>query len=69
MPWWSFLGWNAAGGIVWATLVGVLAYYLGEAVARLIGPFGLLAGGGVILLAALGFFIARRLERRVVDEK
>jgi membrane protein DedA with SNARE-associated domain len=69
MPWWSFLGWNAAGGIVWATLIGLLAYFLGEAVAKLIGPFGLLAAGGVILLAAIGFFIARRLERRVMDEK
>jgi membrane protein DedA with SNARE-associated domain len=68
MPWWSFLGWNAAGGIVWATLVGVLAYVLGEAVAKLIGPFGLLAAGGVILLTAAGFLIARRLERRVVEK-
>ena len=69
MHWWSFLLWNAAGGIVWATLIGLLAYYLGEAVAKLIGPFGLLAAGGVILLAAAGFFIARRLERRVLDEE
>jgi membrane protein DedA with SNARE-associated domain len=69
MHWWSFLGWNAAGGIVWATLVGLLAYFLGEAFAKLIGPIGLFAGGGVILLTAAGFFIARRLERRVVDEE
>jgi membrane protein DedA with SNARE-associated domain len=69
MHWWTFLGWNAAGGIVWATLVGLLAYYLGEAVAKLIGPFGLAAAGGVVLLAAVGFFIARRLERRVMDEE
>ena len=26
MPWWRFLFWNAAGGIVWAALVGVVAY-------------------------------------------
>src|SRR5215475_8591324 len=69
MHWWSFLGWNAAGGIVWATVIGVLAYYLGEAVAKVIGPFGLAAAGGVILIAAVGFFIARRLERRVMDEE
>jgi membrane protein DedA with SNARE-associated domain len=69
MHWWSFLGWNAAGGIVWATLIGLLAYYLGEAVAKLIGPFGLIAAGGVVVLAAAGFFIARRLERRVLDEE
>jgi membrane protein DedA with SNARE-associated domain len=69
MHWWKFLGWNAAGGIVWATLVGLLAYYLGEAVAKLIGPFGLVAAGGVVLLTAVGFFIVRRLERRVMDEE
>jgi membrane-associated protein len=69
MHWWSFLGWNAAGGIVWATLIGLLAYYLGEAVAKLIGPFGLIAAGGVVLIAAAGFFIARRVERRVLDEE
>jgi membrane protein DedA with SNARE-associated domain len=69
MHWWSFLGWNAAGGIVWATLIGLLAYFLGEAVAKLIGPFGLLAAGGVILIVAVGFFVARRLERRVMDEE
>jgi len=69
MHWWTFLGWNAAGGIVWATAIGVLAYYLGEAVAKLIGPFGLAAAGGVILVVAVGVFIARRLERRVMDEE
>jgi len=69
MHWWHFSAWNAAGGIVWACLVGTIAYYLGEAVARLIGPVGLLAGGGLILLTAIGLLIARRIERRVMDEK
>jgi membrane-associated protein len=69
MHWWSFLGWNAAGGIVWATLIGLLAYYLGAAVAKLIGPFGLAAAGVVIVVVAAGVLIARRLERRVLDEE
>jgi membrane protein DedA with SNARE-associated domain len=30
MPWRSFLFWNAAGGIVWATLMGTLGYVLGN---------------------------------------
>jgi membrane-associated protein len=68
MNWWSFLGWNAAGGIVWATAIGLLAYYLGEAVAKLIGPLGLAAAGVVILVVAAGVLIARRLERRALDE-
>src|SRR5437764_1804451 len=34
MPWWRFLFWNAAGGMAWATAVGLLAYYAGEGAAR-----------------------------------
>ena len=30
MHWWRFF-WNAAGGIVWATSVALLSYYLGDA--------------------------------------
>ena len=33
MPWWRFTFWNASGGIVWATAVGLAAYYGGHAVA------------------------------------
>jgi membrane protein DedA with SNARE-associated domain len=69
MDWWSFLGWNAAGGIVWATLIGVISYYLGEAVAKLIGPFGFFVGGGIVILVAVGYFVTRRLERRVMDDE
>ena len=34
MPWRTFLFWNALGGIVWATSVALLAYYLGPAAER-----------------------------------
>ena len=33
MHWWRFLFWNAAGGICWATAVGLVAYYAGRAAA------------------------------------
>jgi membrane protein DedA with SNARE-associated domain len=33
MHWWRFLAWNAAGRLVWATLVSVIAYCLGDAAA------------------------------------
>jgi membrane protein DedA with SNARE-associated domain len=69
MKWWRFLAWNAAGGIVWATLVSVVAYSLGDAAAGLIGRFGIAAAGGAILLTALGFLVVKRLERRVVEEE
>ena len=69
MHWWRFLTWNAAGGIVWATLVGLISYYLGDAAAKAIGRYGLFAAGGALLLAVVGYFIVRRIERRVVEEE
>lgn len=65
---WRFLAWNAAGGIVWATLVALIAYYLGDAAAKAIGRYGLYAAGGAVLFAAIGLLIVRRIERRVVEE-
>ena len=68
MHWWRFLFWNAAGGIVWATLVGLISYFLGSAAAKAIGTYGLFAAGGAIVLTVVGYFVVRRLEKRVVDE-
>ena len=68
MHWWRFFAWNAAGGIAWATLVGLLAYFLGDAAAEALSRYGLFAAGGAILLAGIGFLIARKLEERVIDE-
>lgn len=67
MHWWKFLGWNAAGGIVWATGVGLIAYFLGNAAAHAIERYGLYAGGGAVLFAVLGFFVVRWLERRTME--
>ncbi len=57
MRWRSFAFWNAAGGIGWATTIGLLAYYLGHTVKNVLSLFGLwgligvvLAGGGALLL-------------------
>jgi membrane protein DedA with SNARE-associated domain len=69
MHWWRFFAWNAAGGIAWATLVGLLAYFLGDAAAEALSRYGLFAAGGAILLAGIGFLIARKLEERVMDEE
>jgi membrane protein DedA with SNARE-associated domain len=69
MHWWRFLFWNAAGGIVWATAVGLIAYYLGQATAASISRYGLYAGAGVVAVLALGWAILhitrRRVERRL----
>jgi membrane protein DedA with SNARE-associated domain len=68
MHWWRFLLWNALGGIAWATSVALIAYFLGDAAASAIGKYGLYAAGGALVLAVLGFFVVRWIERRVVEE-
>src|SRR6478609_2717110 len=52
MHWWRFLLWNALGGIVWATGVSLISYYLGDAAAKAFSRYGLYAAGGAILLSA-----------------
>ena len=66
MHWSRFLAWNAAGGIVWATSVSVISYYLGDAAASAFSRYGLYAAGGAVLLSVLGFLIVRRLKKRVL---
>jgi membrane protein DedA with SNARE-associated domain len=63
MPWWRFLAWNAAGGIVWAVLVGLVAFYFGRAAADAIAHYGAVGGGviaAVVVLGLLGFHLWRR---------
>jgi membrane protein DedA with SNARE-associated domain len=67
MTWWRFLFWNAAGGIVWALAVGVLAYTAGKAAADALTRYGVYAAiaGGIVLVLAIG---ALHLWRRRVAE-
>ncbi len=69
MPWWKFLFWNAAGGIAWATTVGLVSYYAGKAAADAIQRYGFVAAGGFAALFVLGWLgfrlFARRLEERL----
>jgi membrane protein DedA with SNARE-associated domain len=69
MHWWRFLAWNAAGGLVWATMIALISYYLGDAAASALNKYGLYAAGGVILLSALGFLVVRQIEKRVLDDE
>ena len=65
MEWWRFFLWNAAGGICWAVLVGLVAYYAGHAAAEAIGQYGLFGALAVIVVAAavwLGFRAWRRRQ-------
>lgn len=53
MSWTRFLFWNAFGGIVWASSVGLLAYFGGKALAETISHYGLFAGAATLLVATL----------------
>jgi len=63
-----FFAFNAAGGIVWATLFGLGGYALGASFHRIAGPFGLamLALALVALVLAWRFF--RHHEERLLEE-
>ena len=65
MNWWRFLFWNAAGGIVWATAVGLTAYYGGRAAADAIARYGLYAGIAVIVVVIVGWLAIRYTRGRV----
>ena len=54
MHWWTFFAWNAAGGICWALLVGLVSYYAGQAAADAISHYGLLGGAAIVAVALVG---------------
>jgi membrane protein DedA with SNARE-associated domain len=71
MPLRSFVLWNALGGICWATAIGLLAYFLGDAAGNAIQTFGLF-GLFAVLVLAIGLFVAHRRHSRrarVADEQ
>jgi membrane protein DedA with SNARE-associated domain len=68
MRWPRFLLFNAAGGIVWATLYGLGGYFLGDNIHRLVGPVGIVFLVLAILLILTGIVIVRRNEERLEDE-
>jgi len=63
--WGSFMFYNAAGGIVWATVFGLGGYFFGEAIHRFTGPVGLIALAGVILGIGVSWWVVRRQEARM----
>jgi membrane protein DedA with SNARE-associated domain len=65
MPWWRFLFWNAAGGIAWATAVGLTAYYAGQATTDAIQRYGLYAAALILAALILAWLAGRHLRRRV----
>ncbi len=63
MRWRSFFFWNALGGVCWATAIGLLAYFLGNAAGNAIETFGIY-GLVAVVVAIVGGFVAHRRHRR-----
>src|SRR5205823_14108065 len=71
MHWRSFLVYNAAGGVLWATIYGTLGYIAGRIfhdnfaqIERLARTLGWISGGGILVVVIIIFLIVRvRLNR------
>src|ERR671937_407364 len=66
MHWWRFFFFNAAGGICWAVLIGLVAYYAGRAAADAISRYGLIGGGRIVVLLLVGALVFRFVKRRML---
>jgi membrane protein DedA with SNARE-associated domain len=72
MEWHTFLFWNAAGGILWATTVGLAVYYAGSGAKKVITQVGLYALIAAAVLAVAGiatFVLVRRRRRRSAADR
>lgn len=67
MKWWRFLFWNAAGGIIWAVTVGLVAFYGGKAAADAIARYGAFGAAGIVVLFLIGWFVIHRVTRRIEE--
>lgn len=67
MKWWTFFLWNAAGGICWALLVGLVAYLFGQAAADAIAKYGLIGGALIVALALAGLVAFHFWRKRLVE--
>jgi membrane protein DedA with SNARE-associated domain len=66
MRWRTFLAWNAAGGISWATSVSLAAYFGGTTVEHIVTKVGLYGGIAVGVAVIIGLVLWRR--RRAAAE-
>jgi membrane protein DedA with SNARE-associated domain len=70
MPWRTFFIYNAAGGIIWATIYGTLGFVAGRyfhdnfSQIQSLGSTIGWVGGGIIVAAAIALFIFFRVRRR-----
>lgn len=68
MEWWKFLLWNALGGIVWATGVGLIAYYAGQAAADALRRDGVYAALIIVVILIIGWATVHYGKKRLEKE-
>jgi membrane protein DedA with SNARE-associated domain len=68
MDWRRFLVFNVAGGIAWATLLGLAGYNLGKQAHRLLGAAGVIILVVAIALLVIAFIAIRRNRLRLEAE-
>jgi membrane protein DedA with SNARE-associated domain len=67
MTWWRFLIWNAAGGILWAIAISLLAYEFGKAAADAVSRYGIFAVAAIVVLALAGLLGMHLWKKRMLD--
>jgi membrane protein DedA with SNARE-associated domain len=67
MPWRKFLPANAGGGIVWAGIYTVVAYYAGTTLERDSGTVSLILGIAAVIVIVVALFLVRHHTNRLVD--
>ncbi|VFU07633.1 DedA family protein [Methylocella tundrae] len=69
--WGKFVFFNASGGVIWAVVMGVGAYFFGDAMHRVSGPLGIVAlvivVGGVVGAMILMRREEKKMERELAD--
>jgi membrane protein DedA with SNARE-associated domain len=60
MHWRVFAFWNAAGGICWATAIGIIGYELGKSAGGAIEDFGIYGVVAVVVAIISGVVLRRR---------
>lgn len=63
-----FFAFNAAGGVVWATVFGLGGYMLGASFHRIVGPFGVAMLAAAIVALIFGWRFYKRHEEQLLDE-
>jgi membrane protein DedA with SNARE-associated domain len=68
MAWRRFVFFNATGGIVWATVFGLAAYWLGAKIGEFEGPFQLTALGLAVIAGVAAIVFVRRHQAALEEE-